>query len=365
MSASKCFKCGTWQVHKSIDNKTSCNSVTPLSWQDLCAFEIFSGTSGIYSSFRRILMCLSVCYVHRLVFTLLITNSPSQPPLFWGRRGMTAARYDVDLDPSSMDFCSLFFVGRRNWMLANNRIVWNAKSLSLIRLGLLVACQYLLRMAPGSLLYSGLPCSLHVWMSRGTSGKSRDNPRGNVSQNAVRIANLIASRFAMLLLVCCVRQIWHLTEQPASSVAKYLPYLELALHPDRMMLGFQPGLCQNLYPAFINSVCVLVLNVQCGSIWSHICSNINGSTFNHEFHELSWMGLFGHRSLKRSMLFGSACLGSYYRMIVESNRSIDGLEIILEWSTSLTVQKAQVLGTHDVATSPDYSAWPGEAQLVF
>ncbi|CAL1157826.1 unnamed protein product [Cladocopium goreaui] len=176
--------------------------------KDLQCFEIFAGTSGVYKAFRR--------------------------------RGLAAARYDVDLDKDSMDFTSV--------------------------LGLLVALQYVLRMAPGSLLYSGLPCSLHVWIARGSSLKTRCNPRGNLLKSCVREANLIACRFSMVVLVCLVRQIWHLTEQPGSSVARHLPYLELALHPDRMMMGFQSSLCQYF-----------------------------------------WMGLFGHRSLKRSMAFGTSC----------------------------------------------------------
>ena len=184
------------------------------------------------------------------------TTSPS----FWGRRGLAAARYDVDLDKDSMDFTSVFLVCKQSE--AGYYMIMKFSNISKIspwlfspRLGLLVALQYVLRMAPGSLLYSGLPCSLHVWIARGTSLKTRCNPRGNLLKSCVREANLIACRFSMVVLVCLVRQIWHLTEQPGSSVARHLPYLELALHPDRMMMGFQSSLCQYLYHVFIQDVC--------------------------------------------------------------------------------------------------------------
>lgn len=105
-------------------------------------------------------------------------------------------------------------------------------------------------MKVGSLLWSGLPGSLHIWISRGTSGKSRSNPRGEINgcfmHDCVRIANCIACRFGLIAILCLVRQIWWDTEQPASSVAQWLPYLEVALHPARTILGFQSSMFQKL-----------------------------------------------------------------------------------------------------------------------
>ena len=120
------------------------------------------------------------------------------------------------------------------------------------RLGFLVCCQYILRLKPGALLWSGLPCSLHVWMSRGTSGKSRENPRGwfeslgGFKHQCVKTANMIAARFGLVALICLVRQVYWCTEQPSSSVAMFFPYLELALYPARVLLGFPAGLFQRL-----------------------------------------------------------------------------------------------------------------------
>lgn len=180
--------------------------------KDLMAFELFCGIGGIYATFRRL--------------------------------GLAAAKYDVNLNSQDMDFTSV--------------------------LGFCVAVQYVLRMRPGSLLWSGLPCSLHIWISRGTHHKSRANPRGVVPgknmYKCVELANLIACRFGLIALLCLVRQIWWNTEQPGGSVAQWLPYLQVPLHPDRTILGFQSSLIQRF-----------------------------------------WMGLFGHRSLKRTVCFGNPC----------------------------------------------------------
>mmetsp|Transcript_85335 Transcript_85335/g.135247 ORF Transcript_85335/g.135247 Transcript_85335/m.135247 type:complete len:372 (+) Transcript_85335:17-1132(+) len=180
--------------------------------RDVVALEMFSGSSGVYAAFRR--------------------------------SGMTAARYDIALDADSMDFTTVY--------------------------GYIVALQYLLRVRAGGLLFGGLPCSLHVWMSRGTSKKTRANPRGLLGEglgfaaDCVRVANLIAARYAIMALICLVRSIFWLTEQPSSSVAQFLPYIVHALHPDQMMVGFAGAVIQRM-----------------------------------------WMGLFGHRSLKRTVLWGN------------------------------------------------------------
>lgn len=98
----------------------------------------------------------------------------------------------------------------------------------------------------GGLLFAGLPCSAHVWINSGTSKKNRLDPRGSMDQESTVIGNMLACRFALVALVALVRQIWWVTEQPNSSVAQYLPYLEIVLNPCRHLLGFAPGLCQRL-----------------------------------------------------------------------------------------------------------------------
>lgn len=122
----------------------------------------------------------------------------------------------------------------------------------ILRIGFLHCLQYTLRLKVGALLWSGLPCSMHVWMARGTSKKTRSNPRGWLKSMAgfmhdcVRTANCIAARFGLVALLCLVRQIWWDCEQPSSSLAEFLPYLEAALHPAMVMMGFQASVSQKL-----------------------------------------------------------------------------------------------------------------------
>lgn len=122
----------------------------------------------------------------------------------------------------------------------------------ILRMGFLLCLQYALRLKVGALLWSGLPCSMHVWMARGTSKKTRSNPRGwqksmaGFMHDCVRTANCIAARFGLVALLCLVRQVWWDCEQPSSSLAEFLPYLEAALHPAMVMMGFQASVSQKL-----------------------------------------------------------------------------------------------------------------------
>ena len=180
---------------------------------------------------------------------------------------MKAARYDIGLD-EKMDITSTLlgfgtkkepFSSAKHYLCRTNfEGVDVLSSYHNLRLGFLLCLQYVMRMKPGSLLWSGLPCSLHIWISRGTSGKSRSNPRGVFNgcfmHECVRIANCIACRFGLIAIICLVRKIWWDTEQPASSVAQWLPYLEVALHPDRTILGFQSSLFQKLPLGCMNAI---------------------------------------------------------------------------------------------------------------
>ena len=93
----------------------------------------------------------------------------------------------------------------------------------------------------------GLPCSGQIWISSGSTGKSREDPRGDITQPCTQLANKLACRFALVALLCLVRQVWWLAEQPGSSVARHLPYLELALAPAMNTLGFAQGIFQKVW----------------------------------------------------------------------------------------------------------------------
>ena len=78
--------------------------------------------------------------------------------------------------------------------------------------------QVALRVKPGGLLLLGTPCSTHVWVSSGSTGKSLTNARGDVSQPCVRQGNAIATRAAMVIMLAICRNVFRATEQPGSSV---------------------------------------------------------------------------------------------------------------------------------------------------
>ena len=113
--------------------------------------------------------------------------------------------------------------------------------LSRLRIGFLVCVQKLLRVRRGGLCFSGLPCSSHVWISRGSTGRSRDCPRGNLQSSTTQAGNEQACRFSLLVLVCVARMVYWVCEQPSSSLAIYLPYIEWVLNLNRINPGLIPG----------------------------------------------------------------------------------------------------------------------------
>ena len=121
-----------------------------------------------------------------------------------------------------------------------------------LRRGFLVALQYTMRIMKGGLLFAGLPCSSHVWISRGTSKRSRADPRGDLTVDMTRFGNMFASRFGLICLICIVRSVFWACEQPNTSLAMYLHYLEHVLNANRIMLGFAVGQCQRLFLAWLN-----------------------------------------------------------------------------------------------------------------
>ena len=89
--------------------------------------------------------------------------------------------------------------------------------------------QSTLRVAPGGLVMMGTPCSAHVWVSCGSTHKSRANPRGDISVEAVRQGNGIATRAAMIILLAIARNLYWATEQPGSSCMVYMEAMKRAL----------------------------------------------------------------------------------------------------------------------------------------
>ena len=93
--------------------------------------------------------------------------------------------------------------------------------------GLMRACQLIMRLKVGGLLWSGTPCSTWVWIARSSTGRSRGNPLGRADQPCVSDANITASRVALLVLLAVARGCCWAIEQPGSSLLPEHPRMQM------------------------------------------------------------------------------------------------------------------------------------------
>ncbi|CAL1150589.1 unnamed protein product [Cladocopium goreaui] len=102
----------------------------------------------------------------------------------------------------------------------------------LSRRGWYLYLDHLLMMTFGQLIVCGPPCSLYVWISRGTHQRSTHGHSilGDVSLLSVRMSNAIVHNFAWLLKkIYRVRPLYWVVEQPTSSQMFSHPSLKPAL----------------------------------------------------------------------------------------------------------------------------------------
>lgn len=76
---------------------------------------------------------------------------------------------------------------------------------------------------------------------QGLLEKKHSCPRGDMTVPATQKGNCIASRFCLLALIAVARQSYWGGEQPGSSVAILLEYVEWLMNCNRCMVGFSPG----------------------------------------------------------------------------------------------------------------------------
>ena len=67
-------------------------------------------------------------------------------------------------------------------------------------IGWLSALQALRRLIPSAIVWLGVPCSQFVWISRGSTGRSRLRPRGSKKLKSVRRTNRLVRRVCYLFL---------------------------------------------------------------------------------------------------------------------------------------------------------------------
>lgn len=121
-----------------------------------------------------------------------------------------------------------------------------------LRPGILAAIKGVLRLRPGSLCWLGIPCSLLIWVSLGTSKRGTlFDMFGDISLESVRKSNIHLGRAALLILLCVARQIWWAVEQPGSSRLPKMPFFAELLMDKLIPTSFQRLSCPQL--------CMLVL----------------------------------------------------------------------------------------------------------
>ena len=67
-----------------------------------------------------------------------------------------------------------------------------------------------------------------------------------MEHDCVKIANMLACRFSLICILCLVREIFWCGEQPSSTVALFLPYLETVMNANIYLRGFPAALIQKL-----------------------------------------------------------------------------------------------------------------------
>ncbi|CAJ1447512.1 unnamed protein product [Effrenium voratum] len=97
------------------------------------------------------------------------------------------------------------------------------------------ALYWALCLQPGSGKLTAPICSTWVWISRGSTGRSRDRPLGSPERSpAVATANTLVSRLMIILMICSAKGIFWVLEQPQSSLMEW--------HPDFQKFLKLPGM---------------------------------------------------------------------------------------------------------------------------
>lgn len=98
----------------------------------------------------------------------------------------------------------------------------------LTAIGVAEAVRIALSVIPGGVVWFGVPCSTFVWMARGHTKRSRQNPLGDLTRADVSRANRIAQIVVMLCQVLSKRGVFFVMEQPAGSLLWQTPCMRLA-----------------------------------------------------------------------------------------------------------------------------------------
>ncbi len=76
----------------------------------------------------------------------------------------------------------------------------------------------ILSIIPFGFAVVGIPCNTYGWLSRGHSGRRKDNPLGNTDRRDIADANRLLKRVCLLLLVLTLRSVYWVLENPLNSM---------------------------------------------------------------------------------------------------------------------------------------------------
>ncbi|CAK9096088.1 Uncharacterized protein SCF082_LOCUS45127 [Durusdinium trenchii] len=95
----------------------------------------------------------------------------------------------------------------------------------------------ILNLKPGSGHFTAPVCSTWVFMSRGSTGRRKDNPLGSEHYDSVNQANIMVGRVCVLLLLAAAKSIFWILEQPINSLMEHHPIFQalMKLVPIRRM----------------------------------------------------------------------------------------------------------------------------------
>lgn len=157
-----------------------------------------------------------------------------------------------------------------------------------LRAGMVFAVKQTLRLKESGLLWGGVPCSLLIWISLGTSLRNIYYPMGDPESKQVQLSNLCLSRYALLVILAIARCCFWAAEQPQSSYLKDIPCYDWILHI--------PGL-QSMMTRLPETE-HLVIQISHGlASFKSVCSQCSVLP--------SYMGAFKHFALKPTYVIGS------------------------------------------------------------
>ena len=137
--------------------------------------------------------------------------------------------YDQEAGGRVLEGVELFSgAAQMSWAMINRNIPWmwfdqvheedwGREDMTTLQ-GFHMAMLRVLQIKPGGLCWAALECKTHVWIGRSTTGRSSDFPAGDITQSRIAKANCCVGYTTLLLLLCWLRDVQFIIEQPMNSI---------------------------------------------------------------------------------------------------------------------------------------------------